>query len=83
MPDLSYPEAILFDLDDTIITGDVSTEELWKTLCYQHAVFIEGLSGDILFSSYSVNSLYALRCCFAIGGQANLFSANTLCFLAI
>jgi len=46
----SYPEAILFDLDDTIITGDVGSEELWKTLCYQHAELIEGLSGDVLFS---------------------------------
>ena len=50
MPDYLYPEAILFDLDDTIIIGDVGTEELWKTLCYQHAEFIEGLSGGVLFS---------------------------------
>jgi putative hydrolase of the HAD superfamily len=50
MSDYPYPEAIIFDLDDTIITGDFGTDELWKTLCYQHAEFIEGLSGDILFS---------------------------------
>ena len=50
MPDSLYPKAILFDLDDTIITGDVGTEELWKTLCHQHAELIEGLSGDVLFS---------------------------------
>ena len=50
MPDSLYPKAILFDLDDTIITGNVGTEELWKTLCFQHAELIEGLSGDVLFS---------------------------------
>ena len=52
MPDYPYRyrEAILFDLDDTIITGAVGTYELWKTLCYQHAELIEGLSGDVLFS---------------------------------
>jgi putative hydrolase of the HAD superfamily len=50
MPDNSYPEAILFDLDDTIITGDVGTDELWKALCYQHAELVEGLSGDVLLS---------------------------------
>ena len=50
MPDISYPEAILFDLDDTIITGDVGVEELWKDLCFQHAERLEGLRGDVLFS---------------------------------
>jgi putative hydrolase of the HAD superfamily len=50
MPDYPYPEVILFDLDDTIITGEVETEELWKTLSHQHAELIEGLSGDVLFS---------------------------------
>jgi putative hydrolase of the HAD superfamily len=53
MPDNSYPEAILFDLDDTIITGDVGADELWKTLCYQHAELIEGLQGETLYSEIS------------------------------
>jgi len=57
MPDISYPEAILFDLDDTIITGEVGPEELWKELCYQHAELIEGLNGDVLFSE--VNTVRA------------------------
>ncbi|UCC17327.1 MAG: HAD family hydrolase [Dehalococcoidales bacterium] len=49
MPDNSYPEAILFDLDDTIITGEVGTEDLWKDLCYRYAKHIEGLKGEVLF----------------------------------
>lgn len=53
MPDSLYPKAILFDLDDTIITGDVGIEELWEKLCYQHAELIEGLKGDILYSEVS------------------------------
>ena len=58
MLDPNLPKAILFDLDDTIITGDVSTEELWKTLCYQHAEYIEGLSGDVLFSEVNNRVTY-------------------------
>ena len=50
MPDNSYPEAILFDLDDTIITGDIGTEELWRDLCFRYAQHVEGLDGEILFS---------------------------------
>ncbi len=53
MPDNTYAEAILFDLDDTIITGDVGTDELWKTLCYQYADLIEGLQGETLYSEIS------------------------------
>ena len=53
MTDNFYPEAILFDLDDTIITGDVGTDELWETLCYQHAELIEGLQGETLYSEIS------------------------------
>ena len=45
-----YPNAILFDLDDTIITGEVGTEDLWKDLCYRYAKHIKGLTGEILFS---------------------------------
>ncbi|UCD09623.1 MAG: HAD-IA family hydrolase [Dehalococcoidales bacterium] len=50
MPDYPYPKAILFDLDDTIITGEVGIEELWRDLCGRHAAFIEGLDGDVLLS---------------------------------
>ncbi|MBN2074971.1 MAG: HAD family hydrolase [Dehalococcoidales bacterium] len=53
MPDSLYPNAILFDLDDTIITGDVGADELWKTLCFQHAELIEGLQGELLYSEIS------------------------------
>jgi putative hydrolase of the HAD superfamily len=53
MLDSTLPKAILFDLDDTIITGDVGTDELWKDLCYQHAELIEGLTGDVLYSEVS------------------------------
>ncbi len=53
MPDNFYPEAILFDLDDTIITGEVGTEDLWKDLCYQYAKHIEGLEGEVLYSEIS------------------------------
>jgi putative hydrolase of the HAD superfamily len=49
MPDNLYPEAILFDLDDTIITAEVRTEDLWKELCYRYAKHIEGLKGEVLF----------------------------------
>ena len=45
----SYPEAILFDLDDTIITADGRTEDLWRELCYQYAKHIDGLEGEVLF----------------------------------
>ncbi|MFC1948248.1 HAD family hydrolase [Chloroflexota bacterium] len=50
MPDYLYPEAILFDLDDTIITGDVGIEELWKDLCNRHAELVEGLDAEVLLS---------------------------------
>lgn len=49
MPDNSYPEAILFDLDDTIITGEVGTEDLWRDLCFRYAKHIKGLDGEVLF----------------------------------
>ena len=53
MTDISYPEAIIFDLDDTIITGDVGIEELWNDLCHQYAESIDGLQGDELYSEVS------------------------------
>ena len=37
MPDNSYPEAILFDLDDTIIAHTAVAGDLWQSLCFEYA----------------------------------------------
>jgi putative hydrolase of the HAD superfamily len=47
----NLPEAILLDLDDTIVSHSDGTEELWQKLCYQYAAMIEGLNPDVLYSA--------------------------------
>ena len=51
MEDPGLPEAVLFDLDDTIVDHRPSTEELWKELCYRYAGYLDGVSGDTLLEA--------------------------------
>jgi putative hydrolase of the HAD superfamily len=44
------PEAILFDLDDTILSDDAVSEQAWKKTCEACVHKLKPISGDELFS---------------------------------
>ena len=46
MPVDKFPEAVIFDLDDTLIDFNSSTEACWNAVCQQYAVYIPGVSPD-------------------------------------
>jgi putative hydrolase of the HAD superfamily len=45
------PKAIIFDLDDTIISYDSVTEQVWEDVCRRFAVGIDGLTPESLFKA--------------------------------
>ena len=45
------PQAILFDMDDTIITWETPPEEVWDTLCRRYATEADSLEPAKLFKS--------------------------------
>jgi putative hydrolase of the HAD superfamily len=47
---MALPAAILLDLDDTIVAGDVAADECWKSLCTQYAPEV-GIDADNLLAS--------------------------------
>lgn len=52
MTEQNFPKAVLLDMDDTLVSHTAGTEELWRTLCHRHAVLIEGLSPDLLYTTH-------------------------------
>jgi len=44
-----YPEAVLFDLDDTILSDDVASEEAWNETCRRFAAGVKGCGPEELF----------------------------------
>lgn len=51
MPEYEIPQAILFDLDDTIIAHSGPAEGLWKELCQRYASLIGGINSEILLEA--------------------------------
>ena len=51
MSDLREPEAILLDLDDTILVHGAVADNCWKNLCYRFAPRIEELEPDRLLNA--------------------------------
>jgi putative hydrolase of the HAD superfamily len=47
------PKAIIFDLDDTIISYDSVTEQVWEDVCRRFAVGVDGLTPESLFKAIS------------------------------
>ena len=45
------PEAIIFDLDDTIISFDSVTEQVWEDVCRRFAVGVDGLTPESLLKA--------------------------------
>jgi beta-phosphoglucomutase-like phosphatase (HAD superfamily) len=45
------PEAVLFDLDDTIISFDSVTEQVWDSVCRRFAVGVDGLTPESLYKA--------------------------------
>jgi putative hydrolase of the HAD superfamily len=45
------PEAIIFDLDNTIISYDSVTEQVWENVCRRFAVGIDGLTPESLYNA--------------------------------
>jgi putative hydrolase of the HAD superfamily len=45
------PVAIIFDLDDTIISYDAITEQVWDNICRRYAGDIDGLKADSLYNA--------------------------------
>lgn len=45
------PQAVLFDLDDTIIAYDAHTDALWKSVCLRFASVVRTHSADELFGA--------------------------------
>ncbi len=53
------PEAILFDLDDTIVSSGSLTEKLWRELCDKHAPRIHGADKQLLLENiYKAGNWY-------------------------
>jgi len=46
-----YPEAIFFDLDDTLITDDTGSEGIWDDLCFRYALYLETVTGQQLLQA--------------------------------
>ena len=45
------PEAILFDLDDTLVTWDAVADKVWRDVCKRFASRLDGLGAGILFDT--------------------------------
>ncbi len=45
------PQAIIFDLDDTIIDDSSSVEPAWRTVCKEAAAQVQGLEADALLAA--------------------------------
>lgn len=45
------PRAIIFDLDDTIITDDAISEKTWRMVCQRYAPQVGKISADALYDS--------------------------------
>ena len=45
-----YPEAILFDMDDTILSDDIVSEEAWKEACDGFAEKVRAYGSGELFA---------------------------------
>jgi putative hydrolase of the HAD superfamily len=45
------PKAIIFDLDDTIISYDSVTEQVWENVCRRCAVGVDGLTPESLLKA--------------------------------
>jgi putative hydrolase of the HAD superfamily len=45
------PQAIIFDLDDTIISTDAVTEQIWRDICRRFAPGADGFTGEDLYSA--------------------------------
>ncbi|MHB0999452.1 MAG: HAD family hydrolase [Armatimonadota bacterium] len=43
---IKLPEALIFDLDDTLVDFDSSTGACWRAACHQYAVHLPGTSPD-------------------------------------
>jgi putative hydrolase of the HAD superfamily len=48
---LFTPQAILFDMDDTIIDDSNSVEPAWRSVCKEAAKQVQGLEADVLLSA--------------------------------
>ena len=48
-----WPKAILFDMDDTILSFGVSAEEVWRSMSEEYAPRIDGFAPDDLFTTLS------------------------------
>ncbi len=48
---LTAPQAILFDLDDTIIDDSSSVEPAWRSVCEEAAGQVQGLDADALLAA--------------------------------
>jgi putative hydrolase of the HAD superfamily len=48
---LITPQAIIFDLDDTIIDDSSSVERSWRAVCREAANRVQGLDADALFAT--------------------------------
>lgn len=49
MPSIEKPEALLFDLDDTIIAWDAVTAPSWMKICGMYAPRLDSLAPDTLY----------------------------------
>jgi putative hydrolase of the HAD superfamily len=47
----TYPKAILFDLDDTIISFSGSSDACWQEVCERYALHVPGLTPDRLLKA--------------------------------
>ena len=47
----NVPKAIIFDLDDTIISYDSVTEQVWKDVCRRYASGVNGLDAESLYQA--------------------------------
>jgi putative hydrolase of the HAD superfamily len=45
------PKAIIFDLDDTIISEDAVTEQVWRNTCLRFAPYVDGLKAESLYGA--------------------------------
>lgn len=53
------PRAILFDLDDTIITDDAISEKAWRMVCQRYAPQVGEISADVLYDNIrKVSKIY-------------------------
>jgi putative hydrolase of the HAD superfamily len=71
------PEAILFDLDDTIIAHSAGANGLWHELCHRYAALLEGIDADILLEAvHKARAWYWGDLDRHRGGRLNLLQAR-------